>query len=223
MRQQSEEPYFPSLREARPDGLLRVGGQLSPSWLLAAYRRGIFPWPVVDRGIEILAWFSPDPRAILPLDALHIPQRLQRRLRRSEFQVTFDRAFSAVVAACAEPRTPGGGTWITSSLAAGYEQLHTLGCAHSVEIWQDEQLVGGLYGVALGGFFAGESMFHRRRDASKVALVHLVQHLRERQFALFDVQQPSSHLRHLGAAVIRRADFLRRLKHALALPVTFTD
>jgi leucyl/phenylalanyl-tRNA---protein transferase len=216
-----ENPWFPPIRKARADGLLLVGGGLSPAWLLAAYQRGIFPWPMVDGDLEVLAWFSPDPRAILELDSLHVSHRLARRLRSGEFQVTVDQAFAAVVEACSEPRAEGGGTWITASLAAAYCRLHELGHAHSIEVWHEAQLVGGVYGVAGGGFFAGESMFHRRRDASKVALVHLVQRLQQRGFVLFDVQQPSGHLQSLGARVIRRSEFLHRLQRAWALPVTF--
>lgn len=200
-----------------------VGGQLTPPWLLAAYRRGIFPWPVVDGEREILAWFSPDPRAILELDSLHVSRRLQRRLRSGEFQVSWNRDFAGVISACAAPRDAHGGTWITPTLAAAYRELHALGHAHSVEVWHDEHLVGGVYGVTLGGFFAGESMFHLRRDASKVALVALVQRLRQRGFALLDVQQPTTHLISLGAITIPRATFLRKLKLALALPVSFAD
>jgi leucyl/phenylalanyl-tRNA--protein transferase len=170
-----------------------------------------------------LAWFSPDPRAILELNAFHVSRRLQRRLRSGEFQVTFNRDFAGVIAACAAPRDAHGGTWITPSLASAYQTLHAQGHAHSVEVWQDQQLVGGVYGVALGGFFAGESMFHRRRDASKVALATLIEHLRQRGFLLLDVQQPTSHLVSLGAVTIPRSVFLRRLKQALAVPVSFAD
>lgn len=223
MRARTEEPHFPPIDTARPDGLLTVGGRLSPQWLSAAYSRGIFPWPVVVDEREILAWYSPDPRAILELDALHVSHRLQRRLRSGEFQVSCNRDFARVIAACAAPRDAHGGTWITPTLADAYLQLHEMGHAHSVEVWHDEHLVGGVYGVAWGGFFAGESMFHRRRDASKVALVWLVDHLRQRGFALFDVQQPTGHLVSLGAVTISRAVFLDRLKRALALPVSFAD
>ena len=221
MSPHAEQPYFPPVHTARPDGLLMVGGRLTPSWLVAAYSRGIFPWPVVDHDREILAWFSPDPRAILRLDTLHVSRRLQRRMQSGEFQVSFNRDFAGVISACAAPRDAHGGTWITPTLAAAYRELHELGHAHSVEVWHDEHLVGGVYGVALNGFFAGESMFHLRRDASKVALVSLVERLQQRGFSLFDVQQPTSHLVSLGAITIPRAAFLRRLKQALARPVSF--
>ena len=215
------EPRFPPVHRAAADGLLLIGGQLTPAWLLAAYRRGIFPWPIVQGRSEILAWFSPDPRAILELDALHVSRRLQRRLRSGEFSVTCDQDFAGVVHACAQPRATNDGTWITPAIAAAYQRLHALGHAHSVEVWCDGALVGGLYGLALGGFFAGESMFHRQRDASKVALVWLVEYLRQRGFALFDVQQPTAHLVSLGARAIPRAEFLQRLQRALELPVAF--
>lgn len=217
------EPKFPPVHTARSDGLLMIGGQLTPAWLLTAYRRGIFPWPIVEGNQEILAWFSPNPRAIVELDSLHVSRRLERRLRSGQFSVTLDRDFAGVIAACAEPRKEDGGTWITPRVAAAYRKLHELGHAHSVEVWEAGQLAGGLYGLALGGFFAGESMFHRRRDASKVALVHLVRHLQQRGFTLFDVQQPTAHIRSLGATVISRAAFLMRLRQALELPVTFAD
>lgn len=215
------EPRFPPVSEARRDGLLMVGGRLTPAWLVAAYQQGIFPWPAVHGDQEVLAWYSPDPRAVLELDAMHVPRRLQRRLRSDEFQVTYDQDFPAVIAACAGPRKRQPLTWITPRLAAAYVKLHALGHAHSVEVWHAGTLVGGVYGVALGGFFAGESMFHRRRDASKVALVHLVERLRQRGFTLFDVQQPSLLLRRFGAVLIPRTEFLTRLHAALELPVSF--
>ncbi len=198
-----------------------VGGSLSADWLLSAYRRGIFPWPCVDGDIEILAWFSPDPRAVLELDELHVPRRLQRRLRRGEFQVTFDQAFDEVIHACAAPRRKDGGTWITGGMIEAFCRMHDLGWAHSVEVWHDARMVGGLYGIAIGGFFGAESMFHRQRDASKAAVVFLVQHLRRRGFQLLDVQQDTEHLSRMGARLIRRDEFLRRLQQCLQLPVSF--
>jgi leucyl/phenylalanyl-tRNA--protein transferase len=200
-----------------------VGGCLNVRWLLAAYRQGIFPWPICDEDRQILAWFSPDPRAILNLDALHISRRLRRRLRSGQFTVSFDRDFEAVIRACAEPRREDPLTWITPELSAAYQQLHRQGYAHSVEVWQDSRLVGGLYGLAVGGFFSGESMFHRTRDASKVALVHLVERLRRQGFTLLDVQQTTPHLTRMGASEIARAEFLARLESALNLPVRFGD
>jgi leucyl/phenylalanyl-tRNA---protein transferase len=198
-----------------------IGGGLSPEWILTAYQRGIFPWPVVDEDVEILAWFSPDPRAVLDFDDLHVPQRLERRIRRGEFEVTFDRAFDDVIEACAAPRKKADGTWITPAMVDAYQKMHDLGWAHSVEVWQSGSLVGGLYGMAIGGFFAGESMFHRQRDASKAAVVFLVEHLRQRGFRLFDVQQSTPHLQRMGARLIRRREFLERLAQCLELPVAF--
>ncbi|MCL4202550.1 MAG: leucyl/phenylalanyl-tRNA--protein transferase [Pirellulaceae bacterium] len=218
---QLDEPWFPPVSKSRPDGLLMIGGSLSPEWILMAYRRGIFPWPVVLEDAEILAWFSPDPRAVLDFEDLHVPERLGRRIRRGEFEVTFDQAFDAVIEACAAPRRESDGTWITPAMVDAYQRMHELGWAHSVEVWQSGSLVGGLYGMALGGFFAGESMFHSRRDASKAAVVFLVERLRQRGFRLFDVQQSTPHLRRMGAKLIRRREFLARLAQCLELPVTF--
>lgn len=216
-------PKFPPVWQSSQGGLLMVGGLLTTDWLLTAYRQGIFPWPVCDGQNEILAWFSPDPRAVLEFDRLHVSRRLRRRLNSGQFQVTFDTDFAGVITACAEVRKPGDGTWITPHLAEAYLELHRLGVAHSVEVWQDGGLAGGLYGLALGGFFAGESMFHRVRDASKVALVRMARHLQSRGFVMFDVQQASPHLVRMGASEIPRHEFLSRLKRALELPVSFTD
>jgi leucyl/phenylalanyl-tRNA--protein transferase len=201
--------------------LLMLGGPLTPEWILAAYARGIFPWPIAIEDEMVLAWFSPDPRAILELDQLHISRRLRERLRSQCFQVTRDRDFRGVVAKCAEPRSSDGGTWITPEIASAYHELHELGYSHSVEVWREGELVGGVYGVALGGLFSGESMFHRQADASKVALVHLVQHLRERGFCLFDVQQWTPHLGRMGAIQVSRREYLRRLQMALAARPSF--
>src|SRR5262249_6261995 len=159
---------------------------LSPGRLLRAYRLGIFPW----YNEPPILWWSPDPRAVLPLDGLHVSRRLARTLRTTPFVVTFDLAFDAVIRGCAEREE---GTWITPAMIAAYSALHRLGHAHSAEVWLDGALAGGIYGVALGGLFAGESMFTRVRDASKVALVHLVGRLRERGYALFDVQYRNDH------------------------------
>jgi leucyl/phenylalanyl-tRNA---protein transferase len=215
------EPWFPPVRRSTPDGLVMVGGELTPEWLLAAYRRGIFPWPVLDEDFEILPWFSPDPRAVLDFEDLHVSSRLQRRIRRGEFRPTFDQDFSRVIEACAAPRENSSGTWITPGMRHAYRRMHDLGWAHSVEVWQDDQLVGGLYGMAIGGFFGGESMFHWRRDASKAAVVFLVERLRQRGFRLFDVQQATSHLLAMGARLIRRDVFLKRLEQCVDLPVSF--
>lgn len=215
------DDQFPPVTAANEDGLLLVGGRLTPERVLEAYRRGIFPWPIVERACEILAWFSPDPRAIIELDRLHVSRRLARRIRSQRFRVTGDQAFPDVVAGCAAPRAADTGTWITPTVARVYGHLHKLGHAHSIEVWRGDQLVGGLYGISLGGFFAGESMFHRERDASKVALVALVAHLRARGFRLFDIQQATAHAVSMGATEISRARFIARLRTVLTLSVTF--
>jgi leucyl/phenylalanyl-tRNA--protein transferase len=206
---------FPDPTRADPEGLLAHGGDLEPATLIAAYRRGIFPWPYDD---EPLLWWSPDPRAILPLQALHVSRRLARTLRQRRFRVTLNAAFPAVIAACADREQ----TWITPVMRAAYGRLHALGWAHSVEVWgPDGALAGGLYGVAVGGLFAAESMFHRARDASKVAVVALVEHARRVGVTLLDVQVPSPHLATLGARAVPRAEYLALLAEALARPVTF--
>jgi leucyl/phenylalanyl-tRNA--protein transferase len=208
-------PWFiPGL--ADESGLVAVGGDLSPDRLLDAYRHGIFPW--YDETTPIL-WWSPDPRAIFELDCFHVSRRLARTIRSGRFQLTFNKDFAAVIRACAD--RPDVGTWITAEMVEAYERLHALGFAHSVEGWRGGELAGGIYGVALGGFFAGESMFTRQRDGSKVALVALVERLHERGFTLFDTQFLTDHTRRLGAIEIPRREYLRRLRDALDCPVTF--
>lgn len=199
---------FPSPTEAltEPNGLLAAGGDLTPERLLAAYRQGIFPW--YQDGQPIL-WWSPDPRAVLWRDGLKVSRSLRRSLRNRGFEFRVDTAFDEVVAACAEPRRYGAGTWITAEMAAAYGRLHRLGWAHSFETWAEGRLVGGMYGVGLGHVFFGESMFTRMTDASKVALVHAVGHLHECGIDLIDCQVASAHTRSLGAVDMRRADFLR--------------
>lgn len=212
---------FPDPRTGPTDAPLAWGGDLEPVTLLDAYRHGIFPWP--DDGT--LYWWSPDPRAVLPLDGLHVSRSLRRSVGSGRFRCTVDTAFAEVVAACAERPADGtgdGGTWIIPPLRAAYDALHALGVAHSVETWDARTgaLVGGLYGIALGGAFTGESMFHRATDASKVALVHLVAHLRARGFTLLDAQLATPHLATLGADTLRRGDFLDRLAQAQRQPVS---
>jgi leucyl/phenylalanyl-tRNA--protein transferase len=209
---------FPSPATASREGLLAAGGNLLPETLRSAYRQGIFPW--YNPGEPIL-WWSPDPRTVLAPDALHCSRSLRKTLRQRRFHVTFDTRFRDVMLACAGPRAqyPGGGTWITHDMVEAYCALHALGDAHSVEVWQSSELVGGLYGVALGGAFFGESMFSRVSDASKVALAALCARLRAHGFALIDCQLPSDHLSQLGAVSIPRRAFLARLETALALPV----
>lgn len=218
-----DRPRFPHPNEAGPDGLLVTGGSLSPPWLIEAYRSGIFPMPLCYERERILAWFSPDPRGIIELDRFHVSRRLARRLKRGEFSFTLDRAFARVVEGCAAPRRSDTGCWLTLAMQNAYVALHQLGVAHSVEVWQRGELVGGVYGIAIGGFFAGESMFHRVTDASKAALWRLVEQLRARGYTLLDVQWTNDHTRTLGAEDISRDRYLRRLAAAQRLPVTFGD
>lgn len=216
-----ERPQFPPPESARPNGLVLVGGCLSPEWMLTAYSQGIFPMPIVEGRRETLAWFSPDPRGILEFDELYVSSSLARTIRRGKFRVTIDQAFETVVEACSEPRHHSDGIWISPALMAGYQRLFELGHAHSVEVWEGEELAGGIFGVNIGGLFAGESMFHRRTDASKVALVSLVQHLQSRGFELFDVQWTNDHTRSLGAKDIRRRQYLKRLMAVVNKKVAF--
>lgn len=197
---------FPLVSKAlrEPDGLLAVGGCLSQHRLLNAYRHGIFPW--YNPGEPIL-WWSPDPRLILFPDKLVISRSLHKTLRKNIFSVTFDRAFNDVIAACADPRKDAAGTWITEEINAAYNQLHQAGFAHSVEAWLDDELVGGLYGVAIGQVFFGESMFHTRTDASKVAFASLVKQLNAWGYQLIDCQVHTNHLESLGAEEISRDYF----------------
>ena len=197
-------------------GLVAVGGDLSPRRLVEAYAMGVFPW--YDEGMPI-CWWSPDPRAIFEMDGIYISQRLQRTLDSGKFRCTLDADFDGVIRGCAI--RPGEGTWLTEEMIAAYSLLHELGWAHSVETWQDDELVGGIYGVALGGFFAGESMFHFVSDASKVAMVHLFAHLRRQGFQLFDTQSATAHTRRMGAIEIPRTEYLQRLDAALHSPISF--
>ena len=213
--------FFPPATEAADDGLLAVGGSLAPEWLLDAYRHGIFPWPVWED--EPMLWWSPDPRAILPLGNLHISRRLARRLCSGEFRATCNTAFDEVIRHCATGPGRKEGTWITPEMIEAYCRLHRLGHAHSVEVWHEGQLTGGVYGVAIGGLFSAESMFYRRRDASKVALAHLVAHLRAHGYKLLDVQQWTPHTGRLGVIEIPREEYLRQLTEAVDLPVSFGD
>ena len=188
----------------QPNGLLAVGGDLSPARLLHAYQRGIFPW---FSEAQPILWWAPDPRAVLLPEAIKISRSLKKTLRRGVFQVTFDQVFPRVIEACAAPRGHQNDTWITNHMVAAYCELHARGFAHSVECWQDGALVGGLYGVAIGKVFFGESMFSRVSDASKVALVTLCQS----GYELIDCQLPSDHLKRMGATEIPRRDFMRLL------------
>ncbi len=204
---------FPGVDELAPDDdLAAVGADLEPGTILAAYANGFFPMPVSRREI---GWFHPDPRGVIPLDGLRVSRSLRRSMQR--FTVTVNHDFEAVIDACADPARPMG--WIDKRIRRAYTRLHHMGWAHSIEVWEGDVLAGGLYGLALGGLFAGESMFHRRTDASKVALVGLVERLGQRPGALLDVQWLTPHLATLGAVEVARDDYVARLAAALALPL----
>lgn len=208
---------FPPLERAlhEPNGLLAAGGDLSAERLIAAYRHGCFPW--FSEGQPIL-WWSPDPRTVLLPDEFHLSRSLAKLLRQQRFRITFDQDFAAVIAGCAEPREHADGTWITESMRSAYLELHRRGLAHSVEVWQDDTLVGGLYGLAMGQLFFGESMFSRTDNASKVGFATLVEKLREWGFVLIDCQMPTRHLHSFGARPITRQAFADYLKRYLNQP-----
>jgi leucyl/phenylalanyl-tRNA---protein transferase len=209
------ESRFPDAASAPADEPLAQGGDLEPATLIDAYAHGIFPWPT---GFGRLLWWSPDPRAVFPLDGLHISRSLRRTLRSGRFTCTLDTDFAGVIRGCAD--RPGQGTWINRAMVRAYQRLHELGVAHSVEVRDRStgDLAGGIYGVALGGAFMGESMFSRATDASKVAVVDLVERLRACGFTLFDAQLPTPHLTSLGAVAVPRREFLRMLEAAIAEP-----
>jgi len=213
---------FPPAELADTDGLLALGGRLTPNWLLDAYRHGIFPWPQAEID-EPMLWWSPDPRAILEFDRFHVPRRLAQTIRSRKFDVTCDRDFAGVIHGCATVNGRVGATWLTPKMIRAYLRLFELGHAHSVEARLDGRLAGGTYGVAIGGLFAAESMFFRVSDASKVALVHLVEHLRARGYRLLDVQQATPATAQFGVIEIPRRQYLERLAKALVLPVRFGD
>lgn len=212
---EADDPFPPVSRALKePNGLLAAGADLSPERLIAAYRRGIFPW--FNDGDPPL-WWSPDPRTILEPGAFHVSRSLLKCLRQQRFAVSSNRDFSAILNACATtPRAGQSGTWITSSMQAAYRTLHELGYAHSVEVWRDGKLAGGIYGVAMGRIFFAESMFSRARDASKVALARLADALHGAGFDLIDCQLPTAHLHSLGARDIPRAEFAARVSAAIA-------
>lgn len=212
----------PALAMRDPNGLLAIGGDLSATRLLAAYAQGIFPWYNPD---EPILWWCPDPRAVLAPSQLHVSRSLARRLRKGGFAVTLDRAFAAVLEACSGPRhrrgppePASGRTWLGAEMKAAYQDLHERGHAHSVEIWQDGELAGGIYGVSLGTAFFGESMFSHRDDGSKLAMAYLCRQLVAWNFGMLDCQVASKHLASLGAAELSRADFLSQLRDAVAQP-----
>lgn len=211
----SPESSFPdiSLALVDPNGLLAAGGELTSTRLLDAYSHGIFPW--FEEGQPIL-WWSPDPRMVLFLEDLHVSKSLQKALAKPYFSVTMDKAFADVIACCAEPRGDSPGTWITDEMQSAYIDLHTAGHAHSVEVWREGKLVGGLYGIAIGQLFFGESMFSHESNASKIALVNLVKQLQQWNYKLIDCQVSSEHLESLGALEISREQFRRQLEQYLS-------
>jgi len=207
---------FPDARSASAEGLVAIGGDFSVSRLLSAYSRGLFPWTV-----NPITWWSPDPRAIFELEGTQPPRSLAKLLRKGVFRITRDEAFREVMLGCAEPAPGRRNTWITSEFIEAYCELHARGHAHSLECWQDDSLVGGIYGVAIGSFFAGESMFHRTSNASKVALFELMAHLRRQEFLLFDIQMLTPITARLGGVTIPREEYLRRLGVALRQTTIF--
>jgi leucyl/phenylalanyl-tRNA--protein transferase len=212
------EPWFPDPAPFDHEGLVAVGGDLDPARLLLAYSRGIFPW--YSEGVPPL-WWSPDPRALLTPRALHVSRSLLRTLRRGGFALTWNRCFRRVMAECGERRAEG--TWVLPEMLDAYTRLHELGAAHSLEVWCGDELAGGIYGVQVGALFAAESMFHRRRDLSKVALVALVRTLFAAGVELFDVQFVTPHLATMGAFEVPRAEYLQRLPAACAGKVELRD
>lgn len=210
---------FPPLERAlaEPNGLLAAGGELTVARLIQAYERGIFPW--FSEGQPVL-WWSPDPRTVLFPSELKIPRSLRKRLAKRDYEVRADTAFAEVIRACAAPRPGQDGTWITAEMAAAYTRLHEAGHAHSVETWIGGRLAGGLYGVALGGMYYGESMFTLEPDASKIALAHLVRQLERWGFGMIDCQMKTAHLARFGAREIARADFMRKLANLVNYPRT---
>ncbi|MFZ2288755.1 MAG: leucyl/phenylalanyl-tRNA--protein transferase [Halopseudomonas yangmingensis] len=207
---QRDRLWFPPAQHAlqAPNGLLAGGGDLSPERLLLAYRSGIFPW--YSKGQPLL-WWSPDPRTVLQPNTMHVSRSLRRFLRSNRLQVSHDRDFAGVIAACAAPRDYTDSTWITDEMQAAYIELHRRGHAHSIEVWQQDTLVGGLYGVVIGRLFCGESMFSRVDNASKTALFALCHYLQQRRFMLIDCQMPTAHLDSLGACNISRNGYLAQL------------
>lgn len=227
-----EPVHFPptSLAMTEPDGLLAIGGDLTPEWLLQAYSVGLFPW--FNPGEPIL-WWTPNPRSVLPLNSINIRRSLWKRIKQkqqdSEFKVTLDQSFTDVMKNCSEvPRNGQSGTWITDDMLMSYQKLHKLGHAHSVEVWHQGELVGGLYGVAVGKMFFGESMFATQADASKIALVAIAMQLKAWGFAMIDTQVETGHLNTMGAVQIPREEFEKELSHLITQPFenkhwSFTD
>ncbi len=214
---QHDNLNFPALNQAlrEPNGLLAAGGDLAPERLIAAYRHGCFPW---YQDQQPILWWSPDPRTVLFPSELHISRSLAKIIRQQPYRVSFDQAFTDVISACAGPRNYTDGTWITHPMQAAYQVLHQRGVAHSVEVWSGDELVGGLYGLAIGQLFFGESMFSRADNASKVGFVYLVQHLAQWGFVLIDCQMPTQHLHSFGARAISREHFASYLHQHLDQP-----
>ena len=210
---------FPPVTEAlqQPDGLLAMGGNLDIETLVNAYQSGIFPW--YNEG-EPLLWWSPDPRMVVRPDNIHISSSMKRLLKKHTYTVTFDTSFRAVIDACSEPREGQNGTWITEEMKQAYCRLHSAGYAHSIEVWDHEQLIGGLYGVAIGKVFFGESMFSRASNSSKLAMIYLCGELDLRGFKLIDCQVPSKHLESLGATLITRNIFIKQLNDYCRYPIS---
>lgn len=211
------EIIFPDPSLADKDGLLAFGGDLEPDTLVSAYSSGIFPWSV-----KPVSWWSPDPRAIFEIETFRLSRRLARLYRNGNLVFTFDKSFKEVMQGCARPAPGREKTWISKEFIAAYCRLHKVGIAHSTEAWADGKLVGGVYGVAIGGFFAGESMFHTLSNASTLSLFHLIDHLKKQGYRLFDSQVISSHTASLGAIEIPRKEYLHRLERALKIPCTFS-
>lgn len=211
---ETPETQFPSADSASEEGLVAVGGEITVNRVLSAYRQGIFPWYSPDQPV---LWWSPEPRAMLFPDDIKISRSLKKTLRKNPFRLTADQAFSEVIEACSGPRmqSPEGGTWITEEMKTTYTRLFQLGYAHSIEVWNNEQLVGGLYGLSLGSAFFGESMYSREPDASKIALVTLADFARINNIDFIDCQLPTEHLSNMGAVNISRKEYLQLLEHAL--------
>jgi leucyl/phenylalanyl-tRNA--protein transferase len=209
---------FPDVEEATVEGLVAVGGDLSPQRLILSYRQGIFPWYSKDQPV---LWWSPDPRGIIPLNKLHIGATLQKILKRKTYEIKFNTAFENVMRSCAVTHSDGESGWITEEMILAYKKLHDLGFAHSVEYWKNGKLAGGLYGIAIGGLFAGESMFYKEPNASKLALIALVERMKVRGFTLLDCQMVTEATKRFGAIEISRKEYLRHLGKALSEPCKF--
>lgn len=216
MKKHSNQLIFPDPSNANPEGLLAYGGNLEPETLIQAYTQGIFPW--YDDSSPIM-WWSPDPRMILFPEEIKISDSLKHKLYSGKYSCSFDKSFKEVISQCARvPRTGQKGTWITDEMQKAYFKLHKMGLAHSVETWENDQLVGGLYGISLGSAFFGESMFHLKPDASKLALYHLNEHIKKWNFDFIDAQTPTSHLKSMGAKEISRERFLKLLEKSMKKP-----